>query len=77
MAWHILGGELEMDVIGADVMELLGHDIVRQFGLVAFPAQVGEVKVPEVGRHDMCHGFSGGFVREVPVPAQDALLQCP
>ena len=29
----------------ADVMELLGHNVLREFGLVAFAAQVGEVKI--------------------------------
>ena len=35
---HILRGELEADVRRTDVMELLGHDMVREFGLVAFAA---------------------------------------
>jgi hypothetical protein len=36
---------LQLDVRGADVMELLGHDVLREFGLVAFAAQVREVKL--------------------------------
>ena len=61
----------------ADVMELLGHDVLREFGLVAFAAQVREVKMPQPGGHDLRGGFGGGHVREMAVPAEDALLERP
>jgi hypothetical protein len=61
----------------ADVMELLGHDVLREFGLVAFAAQVGEVKVAQAGGHDLRGGFGGGYVREMAVASQDALLERP
>ena len=61
----------------ADVMELLGHDVLREFGLVAFAAQVGEVKIFQFRRHDLCGGFGGGDVREMAVAAEDALLERP
>jgi len=51
----------------ADVMELLGHDVFREFGPVAFAAQVGEVKVAQSGGHDLRGGFGGGDVREMAV----------
>ena len=61
----------------ADVMELLGHDVLREFGLVAFAAQVGEVKVAQSGGHDLRSGFGGGHVREMAVAPEDALLKRP
>ena len=64
---HILRGELEPDVRRADVMELLGHDVLCEFGLVAFTAQVGEVKVAQSGGHDLRGGLGGGHVREMAV----------
>ena len=61
----------------ADVMELFGHDVLREFGLVAFAAQVGEVKIFQFRRHDLRGGFGGGDVREMAVAAEDALLERP
>ena len=58
-------------------MELLGHDVLREFGLVTFAAQVGEVKVAQPGGHDLRGGFGGGDVREMAVAAEDALLERP
>jgi hypothetical protein len=42
---HILRGDLHPNVRGTDVMELFGHDVFREFGLVALAAQVREVKM--------------------------------
>ena len=61
----------------ADVMELLGHDVLREFGLVAFAAQVREVKLLQPGGHDLRDGLGGGGVGDMPVPAEDALLERP
>ena len=61
----------------ADVMELFGHDVLREFRLVAFAAQVGEVKVAQSGGHDLRSGFGGGHVREMAVAPEDALLKRP
>ena len=58
-------------------MELLGHDVLREFGLITFAAQVGEVKVAQFGGHDLRGGFGGGHVREMAVAAKDALLEAP
>ena len=74
---HILRGELEPDVRRADVMELLGHDVLREFGLVAFAAQVRKVKMLQVGGHDLRGGFGGGGVGEMAMTAEDALFQRP
>jgi hypothetical protein len=64
-------------VRGADVMELLGHDVFGKFGLVAFAAQVREIKLTQSGGHDLRDGLGGGDVGDVTVPAKDALLQRP
>ena len=62
---------------GADMMELFGHDIMREFGAIAFAAQVREVKMAQIGGHDLCDGFGGGFVREMAVVAKNSLLEAP
>ena len=61
----------------ADVMELLGHDVLREFRLVAFAAQVCQVKVAQPGGHDMRGGLGGGEVGEMAVASEDALLEAP
>ena len=58
-------------------MEAFGHDAVGEFGLVAFAAQVGEVKMFQLRGDDLRGGFGGGLVREMAVAAQDALLETP
>ena len=55
-----MSGDLLMDVRGADVKKLLGHGVLRQFRRVAFPAGVGQVKLPQAGGHDLRDGFRGG-----------------
>ena len=62
---------------GADVVKLLRHDVVREFGAIALAAQVGEVKMAQVGGHDLGDGFGGGFVREMAVAAKNTLLETP
>jgi len=51
--------------------------VLREFGLITFAAQVGEVKVAQFGGHDLRGGFGGGHVREMAVAAKDALLEAP
>ncbi len=77
LARHILRGNVEFNVFRADMMKLLGHDVMGEFGLVAFAAQVGKVKMFQVSGHDLGGGFGGVHVREMPVAAQDALFEAP
>ena len=62
---------------GADVVELLGHDVMREFGFVAFAAEMGEVKMAQFGGHDLRGGFGGGFVGKMAVTTENALLETP
>ena len=62
---------------GADVMELLGHDVFGQFGLVAFAAQMREIKVAQFGGHDERGGFGGGDIGKMAVTTKNPLLQTP
>ena len=62
---------------GADLMEAFVHDVMRQFGTIAFAAEMGEVKMPQSGGHDLRSGFGGGFVGEMAVAAENALLEAP
>ena len=76
-ARHILRGGLQLNVGCADMVELFGHDVMRQFGSIAFAAQMGEIEMAQIGRHDLRGGFGGGFVGEMAVAAEDALLEAP
>jgi len=66
-----------LDVGGADLVEALVHDVMREFGAIAFAAEMGEVKMAQFGGHDLRGGFGSGFVREMAVTAEDALLETP
>ena len=57
--------------------EAVVDDAVGEFGAIALAAQVAEVEMAQVGGHDLLGGISGGLVREMAVPAQDALLEAP
>ena len=76
-ARDILAGDLHLDVGGADLVKLLGHDVLREFGFIAFAAQVREVKVAQPVGHDMRGGLGGGEVGEMAVASEDALLEAP
>jgi hypothetical protein len=61
----------------AHCLQALTHDALGEFGFVAVPAQVAEVKMTQFGGHDFRHTIRRGFVREMTVPAENALLQIP
>ena len=61
----------------ADLLETFTHNAVCKGGFVAFTAQVGEVNVFQSGGHDLRNSFSGGFVGEMTVAAENSLLQTP
>ena len=61
----------------SDAGEPLLDDPQRQFRPVALAAQVAEVEMPKVGRHDLLGRIRRGIVREVSMPAQDSLLEAP
>ena len=74
---RVLRGDLQADMCGPDVMELFGHDVLREFGLVAFAAQMREVKLLQIGGHDLRGRLGGGGVGEMTVPSKDTLFQRP
>ena len=59
--------EFQLHVCCADVMELLGHDMLRDFRFVAFAAQMAQIKMLQLRRHDFRHALRRGFVREMAV----------
>jgi len=59
------------------MVELFGHDVLREFRLVTFAAQMGEIEVAQAVGHDLRGGLGGGDVGEVAVAAEDALLETP
>ena len=73
-AWHILRGDLQLDVRGTELVELLGHEVFGELGFITFAAQVCEVKLSQVGGDDLRDGLGGGDVGNMPVTAENALL---
>jgi hypothetical protein len=64
-------------MIGADSLQPLLHHLEGQGRAIAFPAQVPQVKMLHFGRDDLFDSVGSGFVREVAVPAKNALLEAP
>ena len=61
----------------AERLQAIGHDALRQLRLVAIATQVAEVEMLQVAGHDFGDAIRRRFVREMAVPAEDALLQAP
>jgi len=64
-------------VARADGLQLPAHRRVRQLRLVAITAQVAEVKMLKVRRHDFRRQIRRCVVGKMPVPTHDALLHAP
>ena len=61
-ARRVLRGDLQLNVPRADMMELLGHDVTREFGPVALSAQMRQEKMLQPRGHDLRDSFGGGRV---------------
>ena len=61
----------------ADLLEPVTHYPVGEFRFVAFTAEVGEIKMVQVGGHDLRDGFSSIVVGEMAVAAENSLFQTP
>ena len=72
-----LGGEFQPHVGRSDLLQAVVDDAMRQLGAIALAAQMAEIQMAQVGGHDLLGGIRGGFVREMAVPAQNALLEAP
>lgn len=72
-----LGGGMDCDVGGADLLEAFGDGGVGEFGAVAIAAEVAEVDVAEVGADDFRGGVGSGGIAEVAVATEDALFGGP
>jgi hypothetical protein len=64
-------------VVRAYFSESLANDAVGKFGAIAVLAEVAEVEMSQVGRHDLFGNRSGCVVGEVAVAAEDALFDTP
>lgn len=53
------------------------NGIKCELGPIAFAAEVAQVEMAQVGRHNLLGGIGGAFIGEMAVPAQDALLEAP
>src|SRR6266702_144722 len=76
-ARHGLRSQMQVQVAGSDLVEAIGHHTMGDFRPVALATEVAEVKMAQISRNDFRSGISGGFVREMPVTAQDALFKAP
>ena len=65
------------DVVGADLLKARAHDLVGEFGAVAFAAEVTQIQMPQAGGHDLFGGICSVLVGKMPVPAQNALFEAP
>lgn len=63
--------------MGADFLEALVDDAMGDFRAIAFAAEVAQIQVPQIGSHDLLDAIGGGFVRQMTVAPQDALLESP
>src|SRR5258706_2139608 len=66
-----------MNVIGADLLQALEHDPVRELGPVALAAEMPEVKMSKFCGHEGFGSIGCRFVGEVSVTAEDSLLEAP
>ena len=73
----MLGGQLDFHVPGANLFHSLMNDAMRQFRTVALAAEVSQVEMAKVGRHDFLGGVGGVLVGQMTMPPGDALLEAP
>ena len=66
--------QFEPDMTGPDALQTIVHHAMRQIRPVAFTAQVTKVQMAQLGGHKLLRSIGGGFVREMPMPAEDPLL---
>lgn len=62
---------------GADFLEALVDDFVRELGAVAVAAEVAEENVPQFRGHDLFGDIRRSVVGEMAVTTEDSLLQTP
>lgn len=76
-AGNVLARERQADVVRADFVQALVHDVMGEFGTIALAAQMGEKQMAEFGGHDLFGGIGGGFIGQMTVAAENALFQTP
>jgi len=64
-------------MIRADFLEAFRHDSLGQLRVIAFAAQVGQVKMTEVSGHYFLRGIGGSFIGEMSMATENALLETP
>jgi hypothetical protein len=72
-----LGCHREADMLCAHFVKALTHDRACQVRLITFAAEMTEIKMAEVGRHDLLYCISGGFIGEMTMSSEDSLLKAP
>ena len=62
---------------GTNLLQALIHDAMRQFGAIAFTAEMAQIQIPQLGRHDFLRAIRRGLIRQMPVTTEDSLLEAP
>ena len=72
-----MGSGFNFHVMRVDFLKPFADDPVREFRAIAVAAEVAEIQVTQLSRHNLFGGIGGTVVGEVSVAAEDALLEAP
>jgi len=64
-------------VCGADSLQPLMDNAESEGRIIALAAQVSEIQLSQTGGHDLLRGVSAGFIGQMAVSPENALLQTP
>jgi hypothetical protein len=76
-ARHVLCRGLQLDVRGTKFNQRTAHGAVGQFGPITIAAQMRQIESLEVRRDNLLGQYRSGFIGEMSVPAENALLDTP
>src|SRR6266850_5507645 len=62
---------------GADLVQPIQHDSMRDLRPIALATEMAEVKMTQIRRHNFGCGISGGLIREMSMTAKNPLLKTP
>ena len=69
--------DVKLNMRCTERLQAFAHNALREFRFVAVATQVAEVEMAQIGRNDFLNAIGSGFVGEMAVTAEDALLQTP
>ena len=63
--------------MSAQFLQTVIHDTMGKLRAVALTAEMAEIQMPQIGRHEMFDRVGGGLVGEMSVAAENALFEAP